>query len=402
MNPVVVIVAFRRKMALIRLLNSVDKAHIPPGQTGKVKVIISLDGGYSREVLTIALNFKEKTSKFDVEVIARDENLGLRKHILLCGDYSVTYGSCVVLEDDLIVSPNFYIYAVEAMSYYIDDDAIAGISLYAQRYNEYANLPFEPRLNRNSDVYFMQVACSWGQAWTKRQWLEFKYWYEYHKDDELRELLEVPCSVSNWPESSWKKYYSSYLALTGRYFIYPYISFTSNCADAGGTHNNPHIAMVQVPLNFNEGIVKQYQFCQINEAKAALYDAYMEPILPASLFGVYDAPQIDLYGTKPISLLLRSKFSVSSKEIQSPITSYPLRYKNLENNLLFPVSIKEKGAYFYALGLSSDFKKDTFLSIRLKRFKVSQYFNYYDTLNKSYVFSLLFEVLGKVFKGGFK
>lgn len=402
MNPVVVIVAFRRKAALIRLLNSVDKAHIPPDQTDKVKVIISLDGGYSKDVLKIALNFKKNTSKFNVDVIARDENLGLRKHILLCGDYSVTYGSCVVLEDDLIVSPNFYIYAVEAMNHYIDDDAIAGISLYAQRYNEYANLPFEPRLNRNSDVYFMQVACSWGQAWTKKQWLEFKHWYKYHKDDELVELHEVPLSVSNWPESSWKKYYSSYLALTGRYFVYPYISFSSNCADAGGTHNSPHISMVQVPLDFNGSIVKQYQFCQINEREAALYDAYMEPILPAYLFGVDDAPQIDLYGTKPISLLLRSKYSVSSKDHQSPIISYPLRYKNLESNLLFPVSIKEQATCFYTLGLSSDFEKDTFLSIRLKRFKVSQYFNYYDTLNKSYVFSLLFEVVSKFFKGGFK
>ena len=52
--------------------------------------------------------------------------------MLQCGDISYEYGSVIVLEDDLFVSPFFYKYAVEAQEFYRDDNRIGGISLYNQ------------------------------------------------------------------------------------------------------------------------------------------------------------------------------------------------------------------------------------------------------------------------------
>ncbi|WP_181317418.1 glycosyltransferase family 2 protein, partial [Photobacterium phosphoreum] len=313
----IVIPAFSRGDSLKRLLDSISVAYFPDE---KIKIIISLDGGYSDDVYQVATDFADNFTIADVEVIAREENLGLRKHILLCGDFSILHGSCIVLEDDLIVSKTFYLFACQANTKYSDNDNIAGISLYAQRYNEYANLPFEPNTKRKTDVYFMQVACSWGQVWSKEQWIAFKKWYEDNLDIDLLKYPCIPKTVALWPNSSWKKYYSSYLILNNKYYVYPYVSFSSNCADNGGTHNINSLNTVQVPLNYDEEYLSSFLFSSLDD-KSILYDGFMEPILSENkyIFGINSKDiQIDLYGTKPVNLLLRSKYSISSKNNIDP------------------------------------------------------------------------------------
>jgi hypothetical protein len=76
----------------------------------------------------------------------------------------------VVLEDDLVVDRYYYLYASCALQHYRCDDRVAGIALYAPEYNEYASLPFAPMANGYS-TYPMQMPCSWGQCWTREQWL---------------------------------------------------------------------------------------------------------------------------------------------------------------------------------------------------------------------------------------
>ena len=57
-------------------------------------------------------NFGEKS------VLHHDQNLGLRAHIISIGDLTYKFGSIILLEDDLIVSPWFYEYALAAESFY--------------------------------------------------------------------------------------------------------------------------------------------------------------------------------------------------------------------------------------------------------------------------------------------
>ena len=136
--------------------------------------------------------------------------MGLRKHILACGDLSVEYGSVILLEDDLYVSPFFYEYTQQALSFYENDDIIAGISLYRQPYEETTYHPFEP-LCDNSDVFFLQFPSSLGQAWTKKQWQLFK---EYYDKDPDPSAVAVPRKILHWPKTSWKKFFCSYLKNT--------------------------------------------------------------------------------------------------------------------------------------------------------------------------------------------
>lgn len=393
--PVVVIPAFSRANSLKRLLDSISVAYFPDE---KIKIIISLDGGYSDDVYKVATDFADNFTVADVEVIAREENLGLRKHILLCGDFSVVYGSCIVLEDDLIVSKNFYLFACQANTQYSNNDNIAGISLYAQRYNEYANLPFEPNSKRKTDVYFMQVACSWGQVWSKKQWIAFKKWYEDNLDIDLLKYPCIPKAVALWPKSSWKKYYSSYLIFNNKYYVYPYVSFTSNCADNGGTHNINSLNTVQVPLNYDEEYLSSFLFSSLDD-KSILYDGFMEPILSKNkyIFGINSKDiQIDLYGTKPVNLLQKSKYSISSKNNTDPIATFPLRFKSIENNLYHVLNNSDKG--FFSLNYSSSFVSENYHTKRIRNFKLLEYFNYSQMINKSFIYGLVFKYLNKFIK----
>ena len=80
--PAVVIPAFNRPKSLLRLLRSLDKGDYPLNHS--IELIISIDGGGDHEVLRIAKefnwNFGTKT------IIEHDENLGLKNHIISCGD----------------------------------------------------------------------------------------------------------------------------------------------------------------------------------------------------------------------------------------------------------------------------------------------------------------------------
>ena len=64
-----------------------------------ISLVISIDGGGHERVVEIA---NELVAHEDKRVIAGNRNMGLRDHIISCGDLSLEYGSVIVLEDDLI------------------------------------------------------------------------------------------------------------------------------------------------------------------------------------------------------------------------------------------------------------------------------------------------------------
>jgi hypothetical protein len=172
-KPVIIIPAYNRPNALRRLLNSIS---IVKGIGKDTLLIISIDHAIdNQDVIEIANSYEWEGKKV---VIVHEENMGLRGHILWCGDQTEKYGAVIILEDDLLVSPLFYSFAQKALSFYSEDAKSGGISLYSYNYCESVNLPFY-LLKGSSDVYFMQYASSWGQAWTWDQWAYFKNWYKH-------------------------------------------------------------------------------------------------------------------------------------------------------------------------------------------------------------------------------
>ena len=358
-KPAIIIIAYNRPISLNRLLNSLDVANYDEND---VPLIISIDYQASKEnkkVLKIAENYNWKHGI--KKIIKHSKNLGLRAHVITCGDLVNIYDNIIVLEDDLFVSPYFYKYANDALKFYNKTESIGGISLYNHKRNFLNTIPFE-LIPDSNDVFFLQIASSWGQAWSKKQWLGFKNWYNNQPDDAT---CVLPLEVKNWPESSWLKYYICYLIWTNKYFVYPNKSLTTNFGD-NGTHNLDNNAEYQVPVFFGN----KYTFIDIKKS-INVYDVYFE-LLPSRLkllfpkFNNYDF-SVDLYGKKNLNKI-KSKFILTSKYyLKKPLLSFGLELKPSILNILFEI----QGDVFN-FGEKDNFKNTTSLKIYDYKF-----FNYY-------------------------
>ena len=323
-RPVIVVVAFERSKSLKRILSSLDISCC----NKDTKLIISIDNnGKNKNVVDIANDFEWKNG--DKEVIYHKERLGLRNHILACGDLSLKYGSVILLEDDLFVSPFFYEYATEALNFYDDCEKIGGISLYNLPYTESSKLPFIP-IKDDSDVYFKQIPSSLGQAWSAKHWSEFMEWYA--KDPDIQNTNGLPYIVKKyWPESSWKRYYYAYLIESDKYFVFPQTSYSTNFSDQG-TNMVTKSFFRQTQLNLFKTPVK---FKKLRDSKN-VYDAYSE-IKPDILNCLNKLSwdhdiEVDLYGKKES---FTKDYVLTSKPCKKVIASFGRHMKPHEMNIIF-------------------------------------------------------------------
>ena len=121
----IVAIGYNRIDSLKRLLESLNRAYYP---TSDIELIISIDNSGKDDVVNFSKSFEWKYGK--KTVVTYPERQGLRKHILHCGDFVESFDAIVVLEDDLVVSPSFYTYAQSVCDKYIDNQDLAGFSLY--------------------------------------------------------------------------------------------------------------------------------------------------------------------------------------------------------------------------------------------------------------------------------
>ena len=322
----VVITAYNRVHSLQRILSSVAKAIYD----SPVELIISIDKSDNHEVKRIAEEFNWPYG--EKRIIAHKMSLGLREHIISCGDLVKSYDGIILLEDDLYVSPYFYEYIQDAAKFYRNDKTIAGISLYSHNFNETPYLPFTP-LPDSFDVFFMQLPSSWGQCWTKNQWNFFRSWYikNQHKEYRNKNWI-IPEDIARWPESSWKKYFFFYMIDQNKFFVYPRTSLSSNFSDPG-THIITRKHIFQRPLQFHK---KQYKFVLLEDSDV-VYDAFCE-FLPGRLNRLckwlkdYDY-EMDIYGVKPLEKITRP-YLISSRPVNNPLMSFDLSMKPAEMNII--------------------------------------------------------------------
>lgn len=323
----IIVIAYNRVESLKRILHSLQKARY---DDAPVRLLISIDKSDNDEISRIAQDFLWEHGEKIVEIHA--EHLGLHKHVIQCGNFTERFGNIIMLEDDLYVSPNFYWYTKNALSFYQSDKRIAGISLYSMRVNETARRPFEP-LKSNGDTFFMQLASSWGQAWNFVQWQDFKKWYIQNASTNINENSNLPSNIISWPESSWKKYFMKYLVEKNKYIVYPYLSYTTNFGDKG-THFTENTDIFQVPLDMSDAPI--FQFCRLEESNS-VYDIFYENInLYKALKKLPEQLTIDLFGTKKTNAfkryVLTSQF-LNYKLIQSFNSALRPHELNIMENL---------------------------------------------------------------------
>lgn len=327
----VVVIGYNRVNSIKRLMTTLLHAIYPQN----IDLIISIDNSGTDIVEEYAKGIEWPFGKKVIKTFP--QRLGLKEHVLTCGNYinEFKYDALIVLEDDLVVSPGYFNYALQAVNRYKDDNNIAGISLYSHSWNVNADRPFIP-MTKGYDVFFMMYPQSWGQIWMKKQWNDFYSWYKSKKYENM-DPVQVPDNVLAWPESSWLKFHIEYCIDTRKYFVYPYQSLSSNFADAG-THYTFSTNRMQIPLELGCGRIYNFPEEYIH---TAMYDAFFEnELLERNL----DIPNgklcVDLYGKK--KNYNHKDFLLTTQNLQYKVLkTFGLQMRPWELNLVYNVSGNE-------------------------------------------------------------
>ena len=375
-NIAIVVVAYNRPDALLQLLNSLNKVDY---EGYSVPLIISIDYSGKDDTYRAAEAFE--WSFGEKKIIRHPENLGLKKHVLSCGDLVKDYDAVIILEDDLLVSPSMYSYAWRAVEKYKDDENIAAVSLYAKGFSETSQKPFVPAPSKYH-TYFIQTAESWGQVWMRDQWFLFKDWFEL-QNDKFGDSEAIPRDVREWDDKSWKKFHIKYCIDNNRYTVYPYTALTT-CRGEEGEHVRNSMNTYQVPLAC-AGML-EYCFADYAATDSVKYDAFMERV-----FENTGDTCIDLYGTKTQYDGYRYVITPKLLDFQS-IETYGLSLRPHEENII----AKTTGNYFVKYDLSTKQKN----AVSYKTEMALKYYNYvdYQSVTSMMLVKELFHHLFRVIK----
>jgi hypothetical protein len=100
------------------------------------------------------------------QVIEQPQNLGLAKSIVTgVTDLCERYGRVIVVEDDLIVSPDFLHFMIESLDRYETDEQVMQVG----------GFTLSPPANLATDAFLLPVTTTWGWATWQRAWQQFSW-----------------------------------------------------------------------------------------------------------------------------------------------------------------------------------------------------------------------------------
>lgn len=269
-KPAIVAVGYNRPDGMKRLLDSIGKAIY---NCDDIPLIVSIDeSNRSDEVEAVAMEFEWSHGTKAIRRFA--ERQGLRKHIVQCGDYSEEYGAVIILEDDLVVAEDFYLYVCAAHERYGEEAEVCGVALYSYGCNVFTHYAFTPMFTLN-DVFLGGMVVTWGQSWNARQWKNFKQWYFEYEDKLPVMNPNIPRDISSWTRS-WGRYFASFMADQHLYYVYPYRSRTT-CFSDFGEHNNVTVPVTFVQVPLMRGCPREYCLGELSEL--VRYDCFYERVL---------------------------------------------------------------------------------------------------------------------------
>lgn len=282
----IVSVGYNRLKSQKRLLASLLRADY--SGYADVPLVISIDCSGDEELYSYAQNFKWPYG--EKYVLIREKRLGLKDHIIACGDLTQYFKGIILLEDDIYVAKGFYDYTIQVNNYYGDCPKVASIALYANEMNGFVWLPMA-KLKNESDVTAGQSVATWGEAWNNRMWSEFRIWLD--NTDIPWDSIDLPYQIKEWTKA-WSKFYDAYMVMEDKFSIYPYTSLTTNFSDAG-EHGSANNTIVQVSLQ--QGM-KRYNFLPFEQL--VKYDIYSNNLLLPEILNLSrEDVCLDLYGVRP-------------------------------------------------------------------------------------------------------
>lgn len=155
----------------------------------------------------------------------------------------------LLLEDDIEVSPYYYLWIKYALlAYHYDPQVslpeLSSISLYTPRLVEVVKE--RPKWNATeyfkhihpNTPYLHQLPCSWGAVFFPKQWREFYVYMNMRfTEDAKKNPVQIPKSRTNGWQASWKKFLIDMMYLRGYVSLYPnfpnQMSFSTNHMEPG-------------------------------------------------------------------------------------------------------------------------------------------------------------------------
>lgn len=155
----------------------------------------------------------------------------------------------LLLEDDIEVSPYYYLWIKYALlAYHYDPQVslpeLSSISLYTPRLIEVVKerpkwnateffKPIHPNI-----PYLHQLPCSWGAVFFPKHWREFYVYMNMRFTENAKEnTVQIPRSRTNGWQASWKKFLIDMMYLRGYVSLYPNFpnqaSFSTNHMEPG-------------------------------------------------------------------------------------------------------------------------------------------------------------------------
>lgn len=206
---------------------------------------------------------KEKKYFKSLTITEAKINKGLAKSVIDgVSEIINEYDKVIVLEDDLITTPDFLTYMNDALNYYNNLDKVWSISGY--------NIPIEFPEDYKSEVYYSYRGCSWGWATWKNRWnqvdWDVKDYAEFKKSKNLRNQInrggrdmaymldaQIEGKIDSWA-IRWCYSQSKKNSLT----VYPVKSRIKNIGlDGSGTHSG-------VSSHYNLEIDKNIKKCNFS------------------------------------------------------------------------------------------------------------------------------------------
>lgn len=155
----------------------------------------------------------------------------------------------LLLEDDIEVSPYYYLWIKYALlAYHYDPQVslpeLSSISLYTPRLVEVVKerpkwnaSEFFKRIHPNTP-YLHQLPCSWGAVFFPKQWREFYVYMNMRFTENAKDNpVQIPKSRTNGWQASWKKFLIDMMYLRGYVSLYPNFpnqaSFSTNHMEPG-------------------------------------------------------------------------------------------------------------------------------------------------------------------------